>query len=67
MRNLRSMAVVGLIGVLAGAQFTLTGCYQRVVRGDPDRHGEIHEPNVAADERVPVVDDLEALMFDPPE
>ncbi|TVQ56114.1 MAG: hypothetical protein EA377_02535 [Phycisphaerales bacterium] len=66
-KHRRCTTVVGLVAILLGAQFMLAGCYQRVVRGDPDRHGEIHEPNVEADERVPVVDDLEEMMFDSPE
>lgn len=45
------------------------GCYQHVVERDApyETSGDVYEPNVKEDERIPIVDDLEDAAFGPRE
>ncbi len=53
--------------VIAMAICMLTGCYERVIRaeGDRARRVDVYEPNMK-DERIPIIDDVGDLIFEPP-
>ena len=63
-KRIATAGILGTAGCLCAC--TLIGCYERTVRaeGELGKRQTIHEANLK-DEPIPIVDDLEDLMFGP--